>query len=635
MGSDSSLEAEQLVGQADALFDVHDNVSRVIGDLDLPIERFRDEYGVWGNAGSAFDFESMFRLFLYKEVGGFSQQEVAKRVEQWPYLQSRFGLDRPPTQQALSHTKRRRFSRRLRQFIQDVAVGIHEVAQEAGISSAELAIGDTNPDPSEIRESRQPLHHYVDNHAPDVIESLLDSVIPAFDTGRAANAKHDDRTVWEHQTLMSLMDTAGTRAAYRSFNKFRSDALHHDTHTRAVKKLGTPADYQYTFTDYSTTETNRTPVPDWRSIATTIQDQFSGAVEQMLEPIRDGEMFTEPVVAAIDVTNVPYHVSPWKGEEDIEPSDERVWVNGRSKVPKPEYPEMVNGGQEDGVYEFQYATLTVVGRNTPLVLAVEPVRHNSNWEGDDGDTSSWAEVVDRLLEQASELVDIQLVMADRAFDGHGVFHVLDQKHDVNYLIPKKTDSKRLRADAEKVSEDSELKSLVEQDASLYVQDDTAYLDVESDETLGENGYSHDVTFMHVPADRKKWDTSPEREIPYALFVTNRSDDISPMDALGFTNRYSDRWDIEIEYKMITPLVPSIASRDYRMRFFSFVFSCLLYNMWRVTDHSLKMVISEVWDDYGRGKHERRSATLLPLSDYLASSIVLLFSGGFDPPDVTV
>jgi hypothetical protein len=60
--------------------------------------------------------------------------------------------------------------------------------------------------------------------------------------------------------------------------------------------------------------------------------------------------------------------------------------------------------------------------------------------------------------------------------------------------------------------------------------------------------------MHVPADRKQWDTSPVREIPYALFVTNRSDDISPMDALGFTDRYSDRWDIEIEYKMITPLI---------------------------------------------------------------------------------
>lgn len=123
---------------------------------------------------------------------------------------------------------------------------------------------------------------------------------------------------------------------------------------------------------------------------------------------------------------------------------------------------MVNGGREDDVYEYQYATLTVVGGNVPLVLAVEPVRHNSNWEGNDGDTSSWAEVVDRLLKQASELVDIQLVMADRAVDDHGVFHVLDQKHDMNCLIPKKTDSKRLRADANKVCEDSGLKSLVEQ-----------------------------------------------------------------------------------------------------------------------------------------------------------------------------
>ena len=69
--------------------------------------------------------------------------------------------------------------------------------------------------------------------------------------------------------------------------------------------------------------------------------------------------------------------------------------------------------------------------------------------------------------------------------------------------------------------------------------------------------------------------------------------------------------------MITPLIPSIASKDYRMRFFSFVFSCLLYNMWRVTDHSLKVLISEAYAESGRGAHEKRLDTVLPLNDYLA------------------
>lgn len=573
----------------------------------------------------------MVRLFLYKAVAGFSQNEVADRVEKFPYLQQRFGLGRSPTQQLISHTKRRRFPLELRQFINDIAKEIRQAAEEHDIQSKELRNPDTNPDPDEIIASQQPLHHYVDDHAPDLIESVLNTVTPAFDTGRAQNVKHEDRTVWERQILMSLMGTDGTRSPYRSFNKFRTDALHHDTHTRAVKKLATPSDYQYTFADYPGDRKTRTPIPDWRSIANTVQAQFNTAVEQMLQSIRPAETFTEPVVAAIDITDVPYHVTPWKSRDDIEPGDERIEVGSRRKVPKDDYPEMVNGSKDDNyAFEYQYATLTIIGRNTPLVLAVEPVRRDSNWEGDGGESTPLAETVDRLMEQASELVDIHLVMADREFDTHGVFHVLDQHHDVNYLIPKKTNSKRLRQDAERVREEEAVNALVEEDASLYLEDQVPYIDVDQDETIAEDGYSHDVTFMHVPAHKEDWAVTSN----YALFVTNRSDAISPMDALGFTNRYSDRWDIEIEYKLITPLMPSIASKDYRMRFFSFVFSCLLYNMWRVTDHSLKILAIEARDDYGRGPHEERLDPLVTMADFLVSSIVLLFQGGLDPPDVT-
>ena len=76
--------------------------------------------------------------------------------------------------------------------------------------------------------------------------------------------------------------------------------------------------------------------------------------------------------------------------------------------------------------------------------------------------------------------------------------------------------------------------------------------------------------------------------------------------------------------MIQPLMSSIASTDYRMRFFAFVFSYLLNNMWRVVDHSLKDLASELFDDYGRGPHENRLDTILPLADFLVSSIILIF-----------
>ena len=622
---------DRLVAQAATLFDVHDSISRVIGNLNLPLNELQDEYDVV--MSGSFEFESMVRVYLFRQVTDLSQNEVSDRISRWEYLQIRFGLDRAPTQQALSYTERNRFSRRLRTLFKNVAEGIRKAASEHGIQSKYLRQPDPDPDPTEIQETSTPLHHYVDKHAPSVITSALDDVCPSLDTGRAHNVTHQDREVWEHQILMSLQDRAGTRASYRTFNKFRRNALHNDTHVRAIKELGKPSSYQYTFNDF---KKGKKPVPDWRRVADTILPQFSSAIEQQLKLIRSADEFTEPVVAAIDVTGVPYHVTPWKGEDDSEPDDERIVVNektGETRVPKDEYPEMVNGAKADGVYEYQYATLTIVGTNAPLVIAVEPIRHHSKWEGENGMSVSWAEVVDRLMEQATELVDIHLVMADKTFDQPGVYHVLDQRHDVTYLLPKKADSQHLRSQVAEVREDPAVAARIEKDAPLSLRDDTPYIDVDEDPDVGEDNYSHDVSFMHVPAHRDDWIIRHVDDTGYAIFVTNR-DDVTPLDAEGLVNRYSERWDIEMEYRMILPLMPSIASTDYRMRFFAFTFSCLLYNLWRIVDHSLKVLASEKFDDYGRGPHEDRLNTVIPLADLLASSIICLFSG-LDPPDLTV
>ena len=82
--------------------------------------------------------------------------------------------------------------------------------------------------------------------------------------------------------------------------------------------------------------------------------------------------------------------------------------------------------------------------------------------------------------------------------------------------------------------------------------------------------------------------------------------------------------------MIQPL---IASKDYRMRYFSFVFSCLLYNLWRLTDHSLKVLVTEAYDDYGRFPFDDRLDPLLTMPDFLASALILMLcDSGLDPPD---
>lgn len=626
--SENNLPTEdRLVIQAATLFDIYDNTSRVIGEIDIPTTTLKDRYDY--ETSDMFDFEPVLRLYLYKEVAGYSQKEVTERVQNWPYLLQRFGLDRGPTQSSLSYMLRNRFTQDLRQFIKRVAEGIRKEAHENDIRSKDLKSPDSNPSPDEISQSSTPLHHYVDNHAPGVMSNILDDVCPAFDTGRASNTKHEDRKVWEHQTLMSLCDRAGTRSAYRTFNKFRSDALHHDTHLRAVKKLATPDTYQYTFDDFSP---DHRPIPEWRQVADTVQDQFNDAVDRLLDQLRHSDEFTEPVVAAIDTVRVPFSRTPYKSEADAQPEDKRVVVDdktGKTRAVKDNYPVMLNGRKGEN-HAYEYATLTIIGINQPIILAIEPIRHHSTFEGESGMSVSWAEVVDRLMEQATQHVDIHLVMGDREFEKQAIEHILDQKYDVTYLFPKNKNSDLLKQEIKEVKYDPTLKTRV-RPATLYLRDNIRYIDVENDETVGDDGESHDVNLMYVPADREDWIITESNDVNYTVFVTNR-EDVSAIDAPGLVDRYSKRWEIEIEYKIIKPLLPSIASKDYRMRFFSFAFSCLLYNMWRLTDHSLKLMASEAYDDFGRelSFYERKDP-VLPMADFLASSLILMFTG-LDPPD---
>lgn len=624
---DPSGDVANLVTQAATLFDIHDNISRVIAELELPLEELQDNYDI--KTSKTFKFDSMLRLFIYKEVCDFSQKELADRLENLVYPYQRFGFDRAPTQQAISWTKKRRFSLELRRFIGDVGEGIREAAREHDNVRSSLLMK-PDPDPTEVTASGQPLHHYVDDHAPEIFSTMIDHVCAAFDTGRGANSTHKDERVWEHQIVMSLMDRAGTGAAYRSFNKFRSNALHNDTHTRAIKRLATPDDLQLTLEDYS--DGDGSP-PIWRLITDEVNKQFNQAASNVMEIIEPTGLFSGEIVAAIDTTDVEVKFDIWKDEDDIEPGDRRVVVNketGETKVPKDDISELLRGRREKSgpSFKFEYATLTIVAENSPIVLAVEPVRHNSFWEGDDGDSVSWAEIVDRLMTQAAKLVDIDLVMADRAFDSHAVYHVLDQYHDVDYLIPKKKDSDDIDTDLSEIEENPDVISSI-RTQSLHLRKDVPYIDRGSDPTVAEDNHSHDCMFMYVPAKNKEWSQIEVDDTPYTVFATNRV--VGPALALDLSEKYSSRWDIENQYRMIKPLTPSIASTDDRMRYFGFAFSCLLYNLWRLADHSLKVLAKEVYD-LVPGPDEKRLDPLFPLADFLTTSIVLIYTNGLDPPD---
>lgn len=113
--------------------------------------------------------------------------------------------------------------------------------------------------------------------------------------------------------------------------------------------------------------------------------------------------------------------------------------------PKKNYPEMVSGVKESHQRAYKFATLTIIADDTPIVLAIEPVRDKRRWEPDDVETRSRGSLLDRLLSQAEQHVDINKVVADREFDSREVRHKIDQ-HDMFYIL-----GRRNQADADSVA----------------------------------------------------------------------------------------------------------------------------------------------------------------------------------------
>jgi hypothetical protein len=262
-----------------------------------------------------------------------------------------------------------------------------------------------------------------------------------------------------------------------------------------------------------------------------------------------------------------FHPSPYKDDEDVGEDEEPVIVDGKERYPKEDYPEMVSGYKtSDMKYPergYQFATLTIVAADTPIVLAIEPVRKERKWEeADDSvdvETTSYEGIVDRLLEQAEQHVDIHKVFFDRGFASHGVRDVLDRR-DIQYVIGKPKDS------------DDDFENIEE------VKDDPAYDSRIEWVKATANGRTHKVSIIYAPTD--------EEGEEYSLFTVNGW--VTPDRAEGLLEQYRHRWEIENQYKSIKQhFLPQTATKDYRVRFLYFVLGVIMHNVWRLTNFVLR------------------------------------------------
>lgn len=156
---------------------------------------------------------------------------------------------------------------------------------------------------------------------------------------------------------------------------------------------------------------------------------------------RDGEL-TDGVNTAIDITKS----NPYRETTELEFDEDGLankWLLG--------YKEPDDDPDALPDLHFQWASIQIVGLDIPLVLDAIPVHRGMKR----------ADIVDELLDKATEMVDIELVMMDREF-AHDQVKAVCEDHGVWYLNPGKMHT----------SERAQCTRLRRQEKLVHIEEDT-------------------------------------------------------------------------------------------------------------------------------------------------------------------
>lgn len=481
-----------------------------VSEVTIYTEHLEDGYPDWHPAPDSF--QGMLRLFIYREITGDSYRSL----ETYQELAEPFGLDQVPDESVLSRTWRKRFDDGVREYVtvaaHYVVKEIHDYGPTVPAVRLKEEVTDSNPESADDDDEQDESGgaEFSDEQIRRTIRLARNHSFDGFDSGRAQNASYEDVQFFELQTFMGMVGCGTAQGAARfQFRRGKGYGPHGDTHLRTVKQFEPEA----------------------------LIEGFDQASDRLLSAIASEASFRRPVTAAIDITTIPYY-----GDVEGMP--------------------MVSGMQGEEKRAFKFATLSIVGENIPLVLAVEPIRESSAW--DRNPSNQVHRVVRRLVQRAKEHVPVETVLCDREFDSKNVYQTLSNL-GVNYLIPTRINS-------------------TEREAIETMEANGQTVAVESASVHVESG-SHSMQFLYVPSTNGEGTT---------VFATNLR--VGPEEAESFCRRYSRRWQIENEYKSIkNDFLAKTSSKDYRVRMFYFVFAVLLYNIWRLTDFLLKASVDGAID----------------------------------------
>ena len=389
--TESPAASQAIVISASAICEEVNHLWGVLKNVSIPIHLLTDHRK---QGRSNYTTEAMTRAFLYKEIRELSQSELADRLENRPSLLKGFGLESSPRQQTISNIWEQ-FSPDTRQIIKSAATGIALEANENGIIPSALVPSDPEEEGDEDKREVD----YTKQKATKTIRLARKHAFPEFESGRALNRTYDDEAILD--MVARICEHKGSAHSEGEYGWLTDDELTADGSTilRALKQFATPADEDAQLTINELLDDDRMPAID--RIRDELMSAFDSASENIINSIRGDTPFnSREKVAAIDITYERIWTSPWEDRE-------RGIVNTA-------FPRMASGYKKDDEYKrgFKYATITLVGGMVPIILGVEPVKENSNWEEDDAPSYSKASLVARLLDSAQQYVDLDAVMFD-------------------------------------------------------------------------------------------------------------------------------------------------------------------------------------------------------------------------------
>ena len=232
---------------------------------------------------------------------------------------------------------------------------------------------------------------------------------------------------------------------------------------------------------------------------------------------------------------------------------------GSSRDGKSVYNFVVGGPEKASTFNFvKYLTADIVHPKLKFTLAIVPRRAGI----------PLVEDVKLLVNKVRKMVGIKLLLADRGFNGSGMFQMLDNEK-VKYLMP--------------LAESCGVKKLIK-----ILPINSVYKDFE----YGNLGYNIPY-FVYVEGKKGPMKIATSIEI--------RKDDVAFIKNLPII--YSGRWTIETGFRdKKKNAFPRTTSTDYVVRFFYFSFSVLLYNIWSILN--LMLMIRA-----GLGELKRKVVTL--------------------------